>query len=295
MKTWLSVCFALTLLAPLAAQPSSPQQAVDELLAADRAFAAAGMTKANVIDALTPMLAADVIMPLPGGRFAHGVDEVTVALKANPDNTTAKAEWSPVRGGISADATQGFTFGYMTIHRADGSIVPAKYMTYWVKGANGWRAVAYKRARCPEGPHSPMMPASLPDALVKPASTDASSLAAQLASAEKAFSDDAQEVGLGPAFVKHGASDAANMGAEAAFLVGNDKIGAFVGAGAPSPKSPLHWTADERAIVASSGDLGVSIGFIRQNAPAADGAMPPPSAFFTIWRKVNGVWKYIAE
>jgi hypothetical protein len=103
----LLVC-VLALFTPVQA---TPQQAVDELIAADRAFSAAASGKANVIDALTPMFAADVIMPLPGGKFAHGVDEAVAFLKTNPDNTTAKAEWTRIRGGISADGTQGFTFG----------------------------------------------------------------------------------------------------------------------------------------------------------------------------------------
>ncbi|TAK17752.1 MAG: hypothetical protein EPO35_02455 [Acidobacteria bacterium] len=287
--------FLVLLILALPQTAATPQQAVDELIAADRAFSAAAAGKANVIEALTPMFATDVIMPQPGGVFARGVDQAVIALKANADNTTAKVEWTPIRGGISADATQGFTFGYMTLRRPDGSTVPLKYMSYWVKTAQGWRVAAYKRSRRPEGAVSlDLMPASMPDRLVAPGPALAAG-ASELAAAEKAFSDESQKIGLGPAFVKFGAPDAVNMGPDAAFLVGNDKIGAFIGAGSPQPTSPVSWAADERVIVASTGDLGISIGFIRRNAPLADGSMPPPNAFFTIWRKVNGVWKYIAE
>jgi hypothetical protein len=50
-------------------------------------------------------------------------------------------------------------------------------------------------------------------------------------------------------------------------------------------------------IVAASGDLGVTIGMIRPNAPGADGKPQPPIPFFTIWRRdgLNGPWRYIAE
>jgi len=273
---------------------STPQQAVDDLIAADRAFSAAAATKTNVIDALTPMFTSDVIMPLPGGKFAHGVDEAVAFLKTNPDNTTAKAEWSPIRGGISADGTQGFTFGYMTLRKPDGTAVPLKYMAYWVKSAAGWRAAVYKRSRRPEGAVSTeLMPASLPAKLVSP-KPDRASVEAEVAAAEKSFSDESQTIGLGPAFAKFGAPDAVNMGGQPEYVVGNDKIAAAVGGPTPSAPSPLHWAADEKVIAASSGDLGISIGIIHRNAPLPDGSNPT-NAFFTIWRKTNGVWRYIAE
>jgi ketosteroid isomerase-like protein len=274
---------------------STPQQAVDELIAADRAFAAAAPSKANVIDALTPMFTDDVIMPLPGGKFAHGVNDAVAFLKSNPDNTTAKAEWTPIRGGISADGTQGFTFGYMTLRKPDGTAVPLKYMAYWVKSAAGWRAAVYKRSRRPEGAVSTaMMPASLPAKLVAPAPGAVAAAEAEVAAAEKKFSDESQTIGLGPAFAKFGAPDAVNMGGEPEYVVGNDKIAAAVGGPTPSAPSPLHWAADEKVIAASSGDLGISIGIIHRNAPQPDGSNPT-NAFFTIWRKINGVWKYVAE
>jgi len=290
----MGILFGLSILAAIAWQaPPTPQQAVDQLLAEDRAFAQLASSRDNVIDALTPMFVDDVIMPMPGGKFAHSVGEVVAFLKTNPDNTTAKAEWTPIRAGISADATQGFTFGYMTLRKPDGTTIPLKYMAYWVKSGAGWRVQAYKRSRRPDGDVSTaMLPASLPSGLVSPKASAIEVAKAEVAAAEKAFSDEAQTIGLGPAFTKYGAPDAVNMGPEAGYVVGNAKIGAGMGPGATSP---VRWAADEKVIAASSGDLGISIGFIRRNAPLPDGTMPPPNAFFTIWRKLNGVWKYIAE
>lgn len=289
---WLTCGLLLWAQAP---QPSTPQQAVEGLLAADRAFSLES-AKTTVVPGLTPMFAADVMMPVPGGTFAKGIAAVTEALKANPDNVTGRVDWAPIRGGIAADGTQGFTFGFMTLHKADGTTAPLKYMTYWVKGADGWRAAAYKRARRPEGPASTqMMPPSLPLTLVKSAPVT-NAVKQGLMAAEKAFSDEAQKIGLGPAFAKFGLSDAVNFGgaSNASYVVGANAIAALVGGGQPAGGSTVSWSC-ETPIVASSGDLGVSIGFIRPNAPAPDGSTPPPSPFFTIWRKVNGAWKYIAE
>ena len=139
------------------------------------------------------------------------------------------------------------------------------------------------------------MPASLPAALVAPRPAGVAVAEAEVAAAEKAFSDESQTIGLGPAFAKFGAPDAVNFGGQAEYTVGNEKIAVAVGGPQPAAPSPLRWAADEKVIAASSGDLGISIGLIRRNAPLPDGSMPPPNAFFTIWRKTNGVWRYIAE
>jgi hypothetical protein len=48
------------------------------------------------------------------------------------------------RGGISADAQQGFTVGFMTLHRPDAATLALKYLAHWVKRPEGWRVVAYK-------------------------------------------------------------------------------------------------------------------------------------------------------
>ena len=301
MNSLRCIGFALMAAAMCAAGPAAsqavrtPQQAVDELLAADRTFSRASAAK-TVVPGLTPMFSADVVMPAPGGTLARGVAAVVEALNANADNVTGRVDWTPIRGGISADGLQGFTFGFMTLHKADGTSSPLKYMTYWIKGAEGWRAAAYKRARRPDGDVSmDMMPASLPAALVTPvAVTDA--LRQSLVAAEQAFSDAAQQIGLGPAFAKFGLPDAANFGgaANANYVIGADAIAKLVGAGQPATGSSVSWSC-ETPIVASSADIGVSIGFIRPNAKPSDGSTPPPSPFFTIWRKVNGAWKYIAE
>ena len=275
--------------------PTTPQQAVDVLLAADRAFSVSSVTR-TVVPGLSAMFADEVIMPTPAATFAKGKSAVIDALSANPDNVTGRVDWTPIRGGISADGLHGFTFGFMTLRKIDGTIVPLKYMTYWVKGADGWRAAAYKRARRPDGPASmALMPAALPAVLVSPVPMTTTTRQS-LVDAEQAFSDEAQKSGLGSAFAKFGLPDAVNFGgaSNASYVVGAEAIAKLVSAGQPPTGSSVSWSC-ETPIVASSGDLGVSIGFIRANAKAADGSASPPSPFFTIWRKVNGAWKYIAE
>jgi hypothetical protein len=113
--------------------------------------------------------------------------------------------------------------------------------------------------------------------------------------AEKAFSDEAQKIGIGAAFAKHGSADAMNMGGpkEPGFVIGAEAIGRAVGAGNPPDGSSVEWSAD-RVLVASSGDFGVTFGMIRFHKP--EPGRPAAVPFFTIWRRDGaGPWRYIAE
>ena len=289
---------ALLAAALLPAAAGAQQKEVDELLAADRAYAAAS-AKTEIVAGLTPMFSRKIVMPVPAtpttpAKIADGIDQVVEALKANKANDGAKLEWTPIRGGISADGQHGFTFGYMTIHRADGTDVPAKYLSYWIKEDGAWKVAAYKRSGRPAGDVSTaLMEPALPAKMVAP-STDVTAIAAfskSLADAEQAFSNEASVIGLGPAFAKYGRADAMNIGREAAFTFGNEAIAKGIDPGGTGP-SNLSWKSDHSVMVASSGDLGVSIGWIRQKDPNA-AAFP----FFTIWRRDNPTapWRYIAE
>src|SRR5262249_4968693 len=138
-------------LVSVAAAAATPQSAVDDLLAADRPFAASS-ARTDLVSGLTAMFADDVVIPMPPGQFVDGKAAVAAALRTNADNLTSRTEWTPVRGGVSADGQHGFTFGYMTIHRQDGSDLPLKYLSYWVRHADRWRVAAVKRARTSGSP-----------------------------------------------------------------------------------------------------------------------------------------------
>jgi ketosteroid isomerase-like protein len=297
MSTWLLLS---TIAITLMQTPATPQAAVDELVAADRAFAAAAATR-NVVDALSAMFG-DTVMMLapPPASFARGKAQAADVLRTNPDNVKGRAEWAPIRGGISADGQHGFTVGYMTVHRPDDTRVPWKYVAYWTKQRDGWRVAVYKRSRAGEGvaPRT-MMPPALPPRIVA-TTVDAAGIAtleASLDAAERAFSDDAQKIGLGPAFARHGHPDAVNVGppTDPGFVVGAEAIGRSIGAGAPGPGSPVAWAPDD-VIVASSGDLGVTMGMIRFNQPRPAG-QPSAVPFITIWRRASpsDPWRYVAE
>ncbi|HVH48539.1 MAG TPA: hypothetical protein VM760_01495 [Sphingomicrobium sp.] len=271
----------------------SPTAIVDELIAADRAFAAAGAGK-PLAESLTPMFDADTVMPA-AGVFVTGREAIAAALAANPNNAGATMKWTPVRGGVSADGAHGFTIGFFTMTAEGQPDRNGKYVAYWIKRRAGWRVAVYKRAPRPDGDVSlALMAPSLPERKLK-AAKDPRVLAAYKASLDKAerdFSDLSLKIGLGPAFVENGRPDATNLGAGPGFTIGNEKIGKDV---ASFNGPPIKW-GPEGVIVSSTGDLGITWGFIRPVQPPADGR-PGGGPYTTIWRRAapDQPWRYVAE
>lgn len=287
---------ALLLAGPAFAQSAPGQAGVDALLAADRAFSAAAARAPNPAEGIAAMLDAEAVMPLPGTGFARGREAVAAALRGSPAFGVGRASWTPIRGGISADGSQGFTFGYLSLSAGDPARRERKYLAYWIRRPAGWRVLAYRQRVRPAGAVPlALLPASLPGFTAAP-SADPARIEAHrtsLAAAERAFSDRAQQIGLNAAFREYGREDAMNMSEGAGFAIGPEAIAAGFPEGAAT--SPVRWRT-ETSFVASSGDLGVSIGTITPNAPVPQGR-PAGFPFFTIWRRdrPDAPWRYIAE
>jgi hypothetical protein len=287
-----SLLIALALLAwPAMAKPADPRVAVEDLIAADRAYSDQAAKAADPIAGIARMFDAEVVMPSAKGH-AIGRDAVVALFRENPSYQEGVVSWSPVRGGISADGMQGFTYGFLVVSGGDPARRERKYLSYWIRRPEGWRVVAYRQQVRQAGEVSKeLLAPSLPAAAVEPVA-DAAVIAAHqasIAAAEKSFSDHAQKVGLKTAFRDFGREDAMNMYGGAGFAIGLDAVTAGFKEGEPTT---INW-GTERSFAASSGDLGVSIGTIKPNDPK-DGAGFP---FFTIWRRdgPDQPWRYIAE
>ena len=266
------------------------RRAADDLLAADRAFAAAAAST-DLVSALGNMFVGNVMMQSPTG-FVRGRDAAIAALAANADNAKSRVTWTPMGGGTSSGATDGFTYGYMTVTRPDGSTQPAKYVAYWVRQPLGWRVAVYRRVPRPAGDVSMAThPLSIATRSLPPGdSATVQRYADELSLAEHSFSREAQSIGLGAAFAKFGAPAAVNVGPGAEFVRGPQAIGQSIDAGL-TPGTKVEWGPNE-VIVANTGDLGVTIGTIRITS---NGTREVP--FFTIWRRdwPSDPWRYIAE
>ena len=272
---------------------TSPSQLSESLLATDRRFSSNAQA-APTRQVFAEMLADSVMWQTPQG-FVRGRNAALAAFDASPEAATSRLRWTPIRAGVSADGQHGFTFGYMTQTRADGTTSPLKYMAYWVRTGQSWRVLAYKRSRSSEAAtDTAMLPPSLPGHLVPPV-RDITVLAAHRTSvmdAERAFSAEAQRVGVGNAFATFGLPDAVNLGGGTAHVVkGNMTIARDVSPNGDLSLASVRWAPDT-AFVASSGDLGITFGRITPNeGPRRE--IP----FFTIWRRADArsPWRYVAE
>lgn len=279
----------------------TPADMARELINADRAFAAAA-ARDDVVTALGRMFARDIVLPVRGSAsFAHGRDSALAALRRDAENATARLEWVPIRAGVSADGMHGFTYGYTTLRRGDGTTVPGKYVAYWAREDDQWRVSVYRRVGRPAGEVSlAERPPALPTRLVAAVDDSAGRrrLLEELAENERAFSREARGgPAIGDAFARYGDPSAANVGNGAEFTFGAAAIGASVQAGI-APGTTITWGPDE-ARVASSGDLGVTLGIITVRRHLAGGGPAQESRFpfFTIWRRddVRAPWRYVAE
>jgi ketosteroid isomerase-like protein len=282
---------------PAAAAPSRAENpatlAVAELLAADRRFGKESETLRGA-EGLTNMFADDIVLfavPVPG--FARGKSAAAAALLSALGSPNGTTRWSPIRGGVSADGKQGFTFGYMTTEEAGEPIKLAKYVSYWVRTDAGWRVRLFKRVPRPAGETTAEMPPSVP-ARWRPKPAAASWMREyeqSLRAREKSFSDESQRIGLGPAFARFGRADAVNVGGGSEYVVGARSIGESQGR-----DSPLRWEADQGVLVAGSGDLGVTWGYLHRNGPTPPGRLAQ-IPLFTIWKREGrkSPWLYIAE
>lgn len=298
MSVMLRLTLAACLLpaAPALAEGNSHGTVIESLLAADRAFSAAAEKAPDAASGFAPMFDAEIVMPDPREGHLVGREPVIAGFRDSPAFKEGQVKWTPVRAGVSADGSHGFTYGYLTLSGGDPARRNRKYLAYWIRRPEGWRVVAYRQIPRPAGEVSlDLLPPSLPGFAAEP-TTDAAVVAVHrqsLAAAEQAFSDRAQEVGLRRAFREYGREDAMNMYEGASFRVGLDAITAGFPEGETT--SPLRWST-ERSFVASSGDLGVSIGTIHANGKVPEG-QPSSFPFFTIWRRdsVEAPWRYVAE
>ncbi|HEV2569806.1 hypothetical protein [Sphingomonas sp.] len=278
--------FALAAIVMPAALQAAPAR-LEPLLAADRAWSDAARER-NLVDGVAAMFDRNAVLVTGGvADLVRGPEAIRARLAARPENAKSKVEWRPVGGGISADGTHGFTYGALTVRPEGAAPIAQKYLAYWIKRPEGWRVLAYKRLGRRETGELKVAPA-----IIGTARRTGDDALATLKQSEKAFSDEAQTIGLRAAFAKWGRPDSVNIGADDAVAVGSAAIGN--GVAGPEPGSPVSWAADE-AVVAPSGDMGLTYGLLHAKNPPA--GQPATIPFFTVWArpKPGDPWRYVAE
>ena len=279
--------------APVAARQSL-KAALEDLLAAERGLSEAAATLSPA-EGIASLMAEHGVLMTPKGPVT-GRAAALSSLNENPANKGAHARWRSIRGGVSADGQQGFTLGYLDIDGGDPATARRRYLAYWVRERDAWRVAALKQVlRSAKETDDPQQPPALPDTLVRPDATRTPEYRRTLIAAEQAFSDRAQTVGIKQAFQEYGRPDAIHLFGPTGFAIGLPAIGRNHDQQQLAGPATSRWSADT-AIVSSSGDLGVTIGYIRPNGPPPEGR-PAQTPFFTIWRRddASQPWRYIAE
>ena len=221
----------------------SPQAALDGLLSAERRSLSAAAAGVSPAEGIASLIAPDGVMMTPKGPV-RGPDAALAALRGNPSNSGQHARWRSIKSGNSADGQQGFTLGYLDTKGGDPARGHRRDLAYWVKGDAGWRVAALKQAlRTPNEAEAAAQPPTLPVKMVEPSASAAAAHRASLIAAEKAFSDRAQKVGLGPAFQENGRPDAIHLAGPSGVAIGLAAIGKNFEQ-QPVGSSPLNWSAD---------------------------------------------------
>ncbi|MGV3708068.1 MAG: hypothetical protein ACO1Q7_04445 [Gemmatimonas sp.] len=279
---------AATIVATLHAQPQSQSRSHADLraslLAADRAFASKS-AGTDLVSGLTASFADSITLIALGEQF-HGVAAAREALNRNAENAKSSFRWSPIQGDVSNDGQTGYTLGFTTWKRPDGTEVPGKYVAFWTKQRGEWRVLVYKRTGRGAGDVSTAeegAPLHVGATQKQFTSADSMRFARELDAAERAFSDDAAKTPLGAAFIKQAAPDAHHTGAatDADFRRGPKDIGAGISAGGDPPLGSISWAPD-KVHVAKSGDIGITYGVITLTQPNAAARRV---AYLTVWKR----------
>jgi uncharacterized protein (TIGR02246 family) len=122
------------------------QSAREELLAADRAFAAAAAARG--LDGWMSVMAPDAVrLPRLGQPAVTGADAIRRADAALFADPTRRLVWEPTEAGPFADGRHGFTTGRYKVLRRPGTrdagagedqvVASGSYLTWWRKEADG--------------------------------------------------------------------------------------------------------------------------------------------------------------
>ena len=111
--------------------------AIEEVMAADRAFAALAAEE-GVPHAFEAYAAHDAIMLRAAGAPTVGRDGVAARFATWPEG--ARLEWAPAHGRVSSRGDMAWTWGDAVYIAPDGARSPSRYVSIWTRDEEGrWR------------------------------------------------------------------------------------------------------------------------------------------------------------
>lgn len=237
----------------------------------------------------------------PGENILRGRRAARDYFERTDPNDLTRVRWEASRADVGASGDLGYTFGWTTVTTtaADGSVAVThgKYTNVWKRGGrNRWSLIAHARTRgvaievTPAPADFPLFPDNGRRCVVP--QNPRAALAGEFA-ADTAFAALSMSVSEEEAFFSYAAPDAVLLGAGLPFVIGPAAIGALY-AGDP-PEDTLDWAPVDGA-VASTGDLGFTVGeaTITDGEPTGDTLYY--SKYLTLWQKQDdGEWLYIGD
>lgn len=128
--------------APVELSPPSPDAVEDELMAADRAFAAD--TAERGIDGWMAWMAPDAARtPQIGGELVGGAAAIRALDEPNFAREDVRLIWEPTSAHAYDGGHMGLTTGrYELVSVPDGAVMgTGHYVSVWRRGPDGWRVI----------------------------------------------------------------------------------------------------------------------------------------------------------
>jgi ketosteroid isomerase-like protein len=277
--------FVVLSLLALAASAARAQEALDDLLAADRALSSLGL-----VEAVRRAGAPKIALIYPGAPVVVGREAAFQLLDNQAALRTIGLRWVPLYGAVSADGKFGVTYGVTGIIDAEQTAAATqrfgKYISAWQRDAGGWRMVAHAQiGLLPPSyfvtPPGFRVPALSPIARTGPA--------ADMARADSAFSAMAARDGAPAAFAFYAAPDGILFPSSGELVRGADGIRRLMAAG---PQSAWAWRPVV-AVASAGGDIGFTVGEA-SITPASGPAVY--TKYLSLWRRdPDGRIRYIVD
>ena len=279
--------------------PTPARSPARDTLLADDLLRADSSRRLGAVNGTVAWLDDDVAYLRAGVPAVYGREYVAALLKETTSAVGTPVQWQPLGGGISRDARFGYTYGVAEV--AQGTTGPSgeqrapmrleRYIAVWRRGdRTPWRIIAYAEVGAPMVPDVALGGTAPPG---EPVKGKEASVRDELRQTDTDFSDAASRSGVGAAFSSYVAPDGV-MFAGSEIVRGPDEVRDLFAAG--SSRTSLAWRPVHSG-VASSGDLGFTVGEYVSTGPNASGAVTQRfGKYLTVWRKQrDGAWRFVVD
>ena len=248
------------------------------------------MERFGAREALGKALASDAMLLMPRQPALIGDRAGREFLERHPTAPTAM-RWETMRAESSADGRDGYTVerGFVTADLGEGvREVPALFLIYWrMRPESGWKVLSFVyNIRAPDSSRLVALDGANGEASAPPSTGSADQ--SQLLEIDRAFAKTAEERGVGVAFGEFAAPNALVLDD------GHPRVGPAAARQAFTfPQGETLTWSPTRAAIATSGDLGLTIGDGTYRTASGQSFH---SKYLSIWkRQPDGSWRYAAD